>query len=284
MAHPNLAIRGSTYWWRRKVTVAGHRIPIALSVRTGNYLRSRGIAECLAVELEALRMAYGERGTHIDAATLKKIFNQAMRWQLERILSDQIGSPAPVAEHHAANRLYAELWRLHARGGPDAKYTADDDDRLKAADWPAHDRSALATLWEEARHGESRISPSRRPTTTRRSSATRTRQPTSIRCAASSMALVPLPATKPLLAWGKTTAISAAGWSTRSPTVARSRSIWPTTNPLAAAEARPPVAINSADEPPSESTRPCLRFISSKQETAPGAGQPRPTEEPIWAS
>jgi len=37
MGLPNLALRGSIYWWRRRTTIGGHRIPLAPSLRTGIY-------------------------------------------------------------------------------------------------------------------------------------------------------------------------------------------------------------------------------------------------------
>jgi len=35
-------------------------------------------------------MAYAQRGTLVGEQTLKAVFTDAMRWQLERILSDQL--------------------------------------------------------------------------------------------------------------------------------------------------------------------------------------------------
>jgi hypothetical protein len=52
-------------------------------------------------------MAYGERGSSIDPATLKKIFSDAMRWQLERILVDQVGSGSEPSLHAYVNDAYA---------------------------------------------------------------------------------------------------------------------------------------------------------------------------------
>ena len=88
MGLPNLVIRGSIYWWRRKVSVAGHPIPINLSLHTGFFHHARVRAAYLSAEFEKLRMAYGERGVAIDPATLKKISTDALRWKLERILID----------------------------------------------------------------------------------------------------------------------------------------------------------------------------------------------------
>lgn len=151
MGFPNLSLRGSIYWWRRKVTVSGVPIAFALSLNTGSFNVARIKSACLSAELETLRMAYGERGTAIDPGTLKKIFFDALRWQLQRIQIDQTASSADPAEHAMVNRTYAEMWRIFAR--PDQRWTAEDDERLAAEGWDAEARSRVATLWEERRHG-----------------------------------------------------------------------------------------------------------------------------------
>jgi hypothetical protein len=151
-------LRGSTYWWRRKITVAGQPIVIALSLKTGNYKLAHRVGSHLASILEGLRMSYGERGTVIDRSTLQKVFSDAMRWQLERILSDQVGGTAQSFHHIEVNKVYAELWGLFARGGPGAKWTADEDERLGRAGWSIESRHVMAEKWEDARHGEAKIS------------------------------------------------------------------------------------------------------------------------------
>ena len=154
----NLKLRGSTYWWRRKVTVAGQPIAIALSLKTGNYKLAYRVGSYLVSILEALRMSYGERGTVIDRATLQRVFSDAMRWQLERILADQVGGTPQAFHHIEVNKVYAELWGLFARGGPDAKWTADEDERLGRQGWSIESRNVMAEKWEDARHGEAKIS------------------------------------------------------------------------------------------------------------------------------
>lgn len=146
----NLVIRGSIYWWRRKVSVTGHPIPINLSLHTGFFHLARVRAAYLSAELEKLRMAYGERGVAIDPATLKKVFTDALRWQLERILTDQTASGADPADHAQVNRVWAEMWRIFARADP--RWTADDDERLAAEGWSLKDRRQVADMWEDQRH------------------------------------------------------------------------------------------------------------------------------------
>jgi hypothetical protein len=153
----NLYRRGGTWWWRRKATVCGIQVPLAFSLSTPDHRRARSIALRLGVALEAVCMAYGERGTIVDERTLKRVFTDAMRRQLERILSDQLDG-GRAEDHRLANRLYGELWRLYSRQGVAAMYTADEDERLAAAGWSREDRLALADLWEHARHREATIS------------------------------------------------------------------------------------------------------------------------------
>jgi hypothetical protein len=102
-------------------------------------------------------MAYGEYGTIVDEKTLRRVFTDAMRRHLERILSDQLDG-GRAEDHRLANRLYGELWRLYSRQGPAAMYTADEDEHLSAAGWSREDRMALAELWQRARHDEATIS------------------------------------------------------------------------------------------------------------------------------
>lgn len=153
----NLIRRGETWWWRRKVTIAGRQLALAFSLRTPDHRKARSIGLRMAVALEGVLMAYAQRGTLVGEQTLKAVFTDAMRWQLERILSDQLDGGYPE-QHRLANRLYGELWRLYSRSGPDAKYTADDDKRLAAAGWSAEERMHPATLWESSRSGEATIS------------------------------------------------------------------------------------------------------------------------------
>lgn len=150
MASHNLALRGSIYWWRRKITVGGHSIALALSMRTGIFHEARLRSSCLAAEVEKLRMVYGQRGSAIDPATLKKIFSDALRWQLDRVLQDQLASGANPASHAAVNLAHAEVYRIFARR--DARFTANDDERLAEEGWPLEARRMIADLWEDMRH------------------------------------------------------------------------------------------------------------------------------------
>jgi|GEM_PF-6039880 len=59
MAVQNLHLRGSTCRWRKKVAVVGTYVPIALSLRTGNFNRACAIAPHPGFFVESLRMAYG---------------------------------------------------------------------------------------------------------------------------------------------------------------------------------------------------------------------------------
>ena len=156
MKHPNLVRRGHLFWWRRKITLHGTTIPIDLPLGTANFYQARGIAERLGGALENLRLAYGQRGSAVDGATLKRIFQDAMRWQLDRILQSQVGSTEPVAAHRQTNRIYGELWRHYAKHGPDAARSYDEQQRLIRSGWSDDD---VEMLQEEVdRHSGSLVS------------------------------------------------------------------------------------------------------------------------------
>lgn len=74
---------------------------------------------------------------------LKRVFSDAMRWQLQRILEDQAGSRAPAGEHATTNSIHAEAWSFLARNGPDAKWSLDDLERLVAGGWKFIDAKAV---------------------------------------------------------------------------------------------------------------------------------------------
>jgi integrase len=151
MGLPNLALRGTTYWWRRRITIGGHRIPLALSMRTGIFREARLRAGLLSAAVERLRMAYGVRGSSIDPSTLKKIFSDALRWQLERIMRDQTATPEESAVHASINAAYAELWRIMAR--PDPNWRKEDEERLNVAGWSQEAIEGVRHLWEQHQGG-----------------------------------------------------------------------------------------------------------------------------------
>lgn len=145
----NVYRRGATYWWRRRISVSNHQLTVALSLRTADPHAARSIALRLGAAVEDFRMAYGERGQAVSQANLQKIFGDAMRWQLERILLDQTGSGIDPEHHRWTNRAYAEMWRILAR--QDARWTAEDDERLAAEEWPQEARLLVSDLWQEHR-------------------------------------------------------------------------------------------------------------------------------------
>ena len=156
MKHSNLARRGHLFWWRRKTTLGGITISIDLPLKTADLYQARAIASHLGVALEECRMAYGERGTSIDPATLKLVFKDAMRWQLDRIRQSQIGSTEAADAHRRSNRIYAEFWRQHAARGSDALWTDGDETRLIGEGWSS---SEVTELMREAnRHGNRLVS------------------------------------------------------------------------------------------------------------------------------
>ncbi|WNO53161.1 hypothetical protein [Stakelama saccharophila] len=146
MALQNLRLRGGTYHWRRKITVRGHAIPLSMALNTGSFYHARSIAAKLEAMLEDLRVAYGQEGTVVQAAQLKQVFKDALRWQLRRIQTDQIASPLPSDDHARANSIHAEAWRFLAQNGTDAPWTIDEHDRLLDAGWSNADAMQVATF------------------------------------------------------------------------------------------------------------------------------------------
>lgn len=142
MGFPNVALRGGTYYWRKKITVAGTCLTLSLPLRTGNFNSARSIALRLGTAVETLRMAYGQ-SSGMGPDKLKRVFSDAMRWQLQRILEDQAGSRAPAGEHATTNSIHAEAWSFLARNGPDAKWSLDDLEQLVAGGWKFLDAKAV---------------------------------------------------------------------------------------------------------------------------------------------
>lgn len=134
MGSRNLKLRGGTYYWRRKITVARTAVSMSFPLATGSYSRARSIADRLGAAAETLRMSYGEQ-TGMSPEKLRRVFSDAMRWQLGRILEDQAGSAAPSADHAITNSLHAVAWEFLARNGPDARWTPDDHERLVELGW-----------------------------------------------------------------------------------------------------------------------------------------------------
>ena len=89
MGFSNVALRGSRYWWRKKLTVAGVRLTLALPLGAMSFTDARVIALRLGSAAEALRMGYGQSSTGVSPGQLRQVFGDAMRWQLQRIREDQ---------------------------------------------------------------------------------------------------------------------------------------------------------------------------------------------------
>ena len=154
MGLQNLKLRGGSYHWRRKVTVSGTALPFCLSLATGNFKRARYIADRLGVAVEGLRVAYG-RSTGMSPDQLKRIFSDALRWQLRRILEDQAGSAAPSADHATTNSIYAEAWAFLGRHGTKARWTLDEHQRLIEDGWNLAQATAVANLLFDFQNNDS---------------------------------------------------------------------------------------------------------------------------------
>ncbi|WP_156364008.1 hypothetical protein [Sphingomonas sp. Leaf198] len=149
---PNLKLRGGSYHWRRKITVAGAAVPLSLSLGTGNYQRARCMADRLGATVESLRVAYGQ-STGLTPDQLKRVFSDALRWQLQRIEQDQVGSPARSEDHATINSIYAEAWAFLGHKGVEARWTPDEHDRLINAGWSEERAKAVADLVFDLQNG-----------------------------------------------------------------------------------------------------------------------------------
>ncbi|MFW2853592.1 hypothetical protein ACM61V_17055 [Sphingomonas sp. TX0543] len=113
-------MRGSRYWWRKKMTVGGVRLPLGLPLGAMNFTDARVTALRLGSAEEALRMGYGP-SSGVSPDQLKKVFSDALRWQLQRILEDQFASSTAAVDHASLNSPYAEAWtflsKQHQVGG-----------------------------------------------------------------------------------------------------------------------------------------------------------------------
>ena len=147
MAHRNLALRGSTYWWRRSITVDDVTIQLAISLRTGNLNLARIRSVHLSSECEELRMAYHDRGTSIPQDTFKQIFGDALRRKLDQIIAYQAGSPGSADAYETHNRQFAQMWRMLADGR--TRLREGDDFELENAGWSQAQRSLLAQGLED---------------------------------------------------------------------------------------------------------------------------------------
>lgn len=144
MGFSNVALRGSRYWWRKKMTVAGVRLTLALPIGAMSFTDARVVALRLGSAAEALRMGYGERSTGVSPDQLKKVFSDALRWQLQRILEDQVASSTAAVDHASLNSRYAEAWTFLAKRGVDANWSLDDHERLIDNGWNSRKAKAVA--------------------------------------------------------------------------------------------------------------------------------------------
>ena len=72
MRTQNIYRRGHLFWWRRKISICGIQIVIALPLKTANFYQARAMAEQLGTALEKHRMAYSAQSKAIDPDTLDR--------------------------------------------------------------------------------------------------------------------------------------------------------------------------------------------------------------------
>ena len=146
MGFSNVALRGSSYWWRKKMTVAGVQLTLALPIGAMSFKDARVIALRLGSVAETLRMGYGQSSSGVSPDQLKRVFSDALRWQLQRILEDQCGSQTPAGDHATMNSLHAEAWSFLSRHGIAAKWTLDEYNRLVDSGWSPASAKAIGNL------------------------------------------------------------------------------------------------------------------------------------------
>lgn len=159
MTTTNLRLRGGSYHWRRKFTLAGTPVSVSFSLCTGNHRTACDIMARLEVQARNLVMSYGSVGLAIRPDQMKGVFKDALRVQLDRILTDQIGNRDNPPDDARTNRVFAEFWDIRARRGIDADFTPDHFDDLLAQGWSANDASCVAMLCFE-RRGQIEVSKS----------------------------------------------------------------------------------------------------------------------------
>ncbi len=129
-------------YWRKKITVAGARLTLAFSLGTGKFKPACAIALHLGTAVETLRMAYGQ-SPGMTPEQLKRVFSDALRWQLQRIQADQVGTTAPAGDHASLNLIHGEAWAFLAKHGLEAPWSFDQQDRLIENGWAPTDAKAV---------------------------------------------------------------------------------------------------------------------------------------------
>jgi len=70
--------------------------------------------------------------------------NVALRWQLQRVLEDQVASNIPAVDHASLNSPHAEAWPFLSKRGVEAKWSLDDHERLIDDGWDTREAKAVA--------------------------------------------------------------------------------------------------------------------------------------------
>jgi hypothetical protein len=123
---------------------------LSLPLRSGIFQEARLRAGHFSAAVERLRMAYGERGSSVDPATLQEDFQRRPAGATRPHHARSGRKSAEPSLHATINDAYAEMWGIFAR--PDPRWTAEDDKRLKDAGWSQEKRLLVADLREENRN------------------------------------------------------------------------------------------------------------------------------------
>jgi hypothetical protein len=102
----NLLLRGQIWWWRRRVRISSVFVPLAFSLKTPDIKGARWLRDKLNATCAELAMAYGVMSDTMTDEQAKSVFADAMRWQLDRVLSDTPRDGQYVKEHLFTNEAF----------------------------------------------------------------------------------------------------------------------------------------------------------------------------------
>ncbi|WP_375404745.1 hypothetical protein [uncultured Sphingomonas sp.] len=77
-----------------------------------------------------------------------------MRWQLDRVLKNQVGSAISSGEHARMNSIHAKAWKFLAREGHSARRTPDEHAQFFENGWAPADAKAVAETLSAYRNGD----------------------------------------------------------------------------------------------------------------------------------
>lgn len=116
--HNNLGLRGHIWWWRKKVRISSLSVPLAFSLQTTDIKRARWLRDKLNARCAELIMAYGVVPDTMTEDQAKRVFIDAMKSQLERVLRDTPRDGQYLQEHLYANEAFGVIHQIMADNVP----------------------------------------------------------------------------------------------------------------------------------------------------------------------